>query len=644
LPRPSCYLACALVGLAGLARAQGLETEHRLKSAGVDPELRRAVHRAIADGVKYLRSVQRADGSFHPGAGAPAQESHAGGWTALCGLALRHSGLPDGVDAARRSLNYLLPDGTRPRPELLRTVYSSSVTTLLAATESRNEAIALLGAALAGGQTPTGWWGYSTAPRGLGDLSNSQFAVLALSTSRRAGAPVGDAVWKRHVDSLVAMQMPDGSWSYGGTIPWSYPTGTFMGLANLVQAAEQIGARTVIEDARRRALRAMIRDVRATLDAFDQGWLRDYYALYAMERACVFVGLEQVGGRSWYVDGARTLTRIQEEDGSWSGRDYRYWGTTPPGKAPERKALRPSMEATAFALLFLARAPEHDRVTTPRPIDAPTITGRDAADPPPEAPQADAEETPPIPIGLAEQLLAVLKELLKNRKADPESVKSSLLAVIDAARRVGGPGAEVEDWRARLASLLLEAFLYRGRPASSASGVHRIAARALGNADPSISPRFIDAIERYVKEPPAGEPDMDVLREAFLGLARLNRIESLRWLRDRMVKWKGTDESAAVAIAALDAMTEFLDVPGRERNKTFSLLLRSCPRAGTTPLPPVAAELAAAHIRAFQWLATDPQTLLPPRRGMPTCSWIVSLDDFEKWFRTTDAKKAPWKD
>jgi hypothetical protein len=641
----SRYRIAALLGITILARAENPETERRIKIAGVDPQLRKAVHQAIANGVKYLCALQHPDGSFQPGLDALAQAPDAGPWTALCGLALRHSGLPDGVAAARRALVYLIPDRDRPRPGLLQTVYAASLTALLAETESRKQAIATLGAVLARGQAPDGWWSYRTSPRDMGDLSNTQFAALALSACVRGGASVDRDVWQRHLESLVRMQMPDGSWSYGGVVPHSYPTGTFIGMANLLMVGERLDAGAAIAQARARALGVLPRDVRATLDTLDRGSLRDYYALYSMERACIFLGVENVGGRSWYADGARTLVRIQEANGSWSGRDYVYWATSSPGEAPRRNALRPSLEATAFALLFLARAPEHDRVTTPRPIDV-SLTESEAAEPPHEAPKGQPDAKSSIPLGLAEQLLAVLTKQLGSKSTAPDALRSSLLAVIDAAGRLEGPGPEVEDWRSRLADVLLRALLCRGRQPASGDGIGRIAARALGDADPAVSPRFIAAIEDYIKDPPAGKADLAVLAESFRSLARLNRIESMRWLRDRMVRWKGTDESAACAVAALDAMTAFRDVPGQERNETFSLLLRSCPRprGDGAPLAPAASELAEAHIRALQWLATDPRTLLPPRKDGPLCGWIVTFKDFETWFRTTDPKKAPWKD
>jgi hypothetical protein len=61
-----------------------------------------------------------------------------------------------------------------------------------------------------------------------------------------------------------------------------------------------------------------------------------YYFLWSLERACMALGLETLGGKDWFKWGAEILVANQAQDGSWTGQ---YAGAD-----------------TCFALLFLARS------------------------------------------------------------------------------------------------------------------------------------------------------------------------------------------------------------------------------------------------------------------------------------------------
>src|SRR5205823_79003 len=63
-----------------------------------------------------------------------------------------------------------------------------------------------------------------------------------------------------------------------------------------------------------------------------------YYCLWSVERVCVSMGLERLGGKDWYNWGAEILLANQGNDGSWRG----YFGDCGAD--------------TAFSLLFLRRA------------------------------------------------------------------------------------------------------------------------------------------------------------------------------------------------------------------------------------------------------------------------------------------------
>ncbi len=142
-----------------------------------------------------------------------------------------------------------------------------------------------------------------------------------------------------------------------------------MGLAGLCLAEAALQGN--VEDApllkrvavaRLKGIAALRRDVDAQLDALrpPKGGVApflDGYSLYALEKACVFAGIEQVEGGSWYVRLAEAIVALQDEDGAWA-----------------RDPIR-----TSFFVLFLARSPERSSpVTTvtdpPRPARPATPT------------------------------------------------------------------------------------------------------------------------------------------------------------------------------------------------------------------------------------------------------------------------------
>ena len=70
------------------------------------------------------------------------------------------------------------------------------------------------------------------------------------------------------------------------------------------------------------------------------GWYH-YCHLYAVERAGMLSGRRELGGKDWYIRGAKWLLQEQKEDGRWV----------------DRTCMRPEDTlGTCFALLFLKRA------------------------------------------------------------------------------------------------------------------------------------------------------------------------------------------------------------------------------------------------------------------------------------------------
>jgi hypothetical protein len=377
---------------AALAQADAYDDrEARLKSAGVDDELRPRIHRAIDDGARWLAEQVAADGALRGSAGGIRYQDT--GRSALVALALVHARSPGSDEVARRVTKRLFELDRGAATALRSETYVAGLGGLLAAEATSgvpaDDARDLARALVDGQQSSTAWWGYGlnhiSAGRGprpsvAGDpgrkrraltdpganLSTTQFAVLGLWGLSRRGVPVPDVTWRTHLEQMCRLQADDGSWNYGPQqAKAGYPNGTFMGVAGLLIAEAALAERDLHVDLRKavavarvKGLRALRRDVEAWFDqdAVDPSRRNpaiDYYGLYALEKACVFAGLERVGGESWYARGARLLLTAQDRDGGW-GRTR-----APAGPGAEREI------ATSFAVLFLTRSAERYGPTTP---------------------------------------------------------------------------------------------------------------------------------------------------------------------------------------------------------------------------------------------------------------------------------------
>jgi hypothetical protein len=408
------------------ARGDPEETEARLKLAGVPPELRTRIHDAIDRGVRYLSSRQREDGSFQPDRRVPNPNRE--GHTAICGLALRHAGTPLGTRNGRRAIDWLVPAGSVGRPAIYKDIYVCGLTNLLLLADRRHPEIAAEVARYVAISIDkrTGWWSYFTRYRGpvervewsgsVVQLSTTQFAGLAMWAGSRDGGAAHRTTWRSHAYSLCGFQTTTGSWAYAPILPPAngYPTGTFMGLANLLLAEAALGPRLALEEpdlafrierAKSAGMRALARDARRVLKELRDGTVGSartygelsrggsgwgYYSLYALEKACVFAGVEELEGVRWYAEGATSLVGAQRADGAW---------------VPNAGLQAPSNPfdvdiTTAFALLFLLRDAESYRATTPRSVDAskgpitPT-DGSDALAPGAEPPKPPSPEGAP---------------------------------------------------------------------------------------------------------------------------------------------------------------------------------------------------------------------------------------------------------
>lgn len=183
---------------------------------------------------------------------------------------------------------------------------------------------------------------------GVGDNSNTQFALLALWVARRHGLPVDpylEVVRKRFQHSMCA----GGGWSYQ---PFDEPSKQIptaaMTCAGLLAHAVGNGARKDGMTSKELLEYPQVRDSFKLLPQYlapkpphgfgnDRGSMN--YFLFSLERVAVIYELKTIEDIDWYVAGAKQLVNHQSKDGSWGSSSLLY-----------------AQANTCFALLFLKRA------------------------------------------------------------------------------------------------------------------------------------------------------------------------------------------------------------------------------------------------------------------------------------------------
>ncbi len=455
--RTLCLLVCLL--LSGLptraARADGHDdVEVRLKTSGVDAVLAAEIGAAIRRGTSHLleRIANAKRARIPPG------------YLALINLALLHTGDPEAEDVGRKLFKQL---GKSHWHSITSNTYTAGIgAMLLQILDPRGKALRDIGAAFGRGvHRDGGSWGYRPSGSGtIANLSTAQFACLGMWATERGGWPRQTLAWAAHRAALVKHQGTAGSWGYtfgtgrgaGAYTTTTYSTGTCMGLADLVLAREPgPGDELRIqrhwwasELAIRNGEAALARHARWILDmpALDSWSAHRYYQFYALEKACIFLERDVVGGMHWYRRGAQLLLDVQLSGGGWS-RAFRPVvgaGTPPAGNGADDVA-------TAFALLFLLRASETYRPTTPRVLPAEKPSGPVTPDfnevAPPDAADEPAQGVAP-PVALVTTMLARLrKQLATLSEQDAAQVAGSLrflrraLPQLARAATAGDPAA-----------------------------------------------------------------------------------------------------------------------------------------------------------------------------------------------------------
>jgi RNA polymerase sigma factor (sigma-70 family) len=323
------------------------------------PERRRSalgehVDRAIHDGVLFLKTQQKSDGSW-----TEVQKTVNTGTTSLVTLALLSAGETPDSPAVRKALAYLRQFG----PDDLRNTYAISLQTqVLAAAEPQRDRLRIaanvdwLERAQIRPGDPVSWpgsWDYSDFKRARnGDNSNTQYALLGLHAAREAGVPVKPEVWVLAQNYWEKTQKNDGSWAYTPDSRVSTASMTCAGISSLIisglplfQGQEFLQGELIQNCGEG----GVSRSLQGGLDwlashfmvgqNFGHGQEWKYYYFYALERAGRLSGVRFFGRNDWYRLGAQEL--VHEENalsGSWRGANQEN-----------------ELVATSFALLFLAK-------------------------------------------------------------------------------------------------------------------------------------------------------------------------------------------------------------------------------------------------------------------------------------------------
>jgi hypothetical protein len=333
------------------AASKPVEVIPRRPESGRGAEL----ERAIREGVRFLKSSQREDGSW-----ADAVNEGKTGTTSLVALALLNAGEKVDSPAIRKALEYLR--GFKPSD--LHSTYAISLQTMVfaAAEPGRDQLriasnVSWLDRAQIKVGDPVYWpgsWTYSESKHAKpGDNSNSSFALLALHAASEAGVPTNQAVWDLARSYWERSQTLDGSWAYTPDSANQTASMTCAGISSLIvsgarrfQAQESLEGDTVRNCGKgsfNRNLQAGINwlathfQVSENLGAGQQ-W--KYYYLHELERAGSLAGVRFFGPNDWYRQGAEELVQAQDRlSGSWTG-----------ALVESERVL-----ATSFAVLFLAR-------------------------------------------------------------------------------------------------------------------------------------------------------------------------------------------------------------------------------------------------------------------------------------------------
>lgn len=326
-------LVALLLFVGGAPRGAAQERQGDGAPHEVPRELQAEINRAIERGVETLLEQQELDGSWRHDINA-----YGVGATGLVVYTLLKSGLSAEHPAIVRAFEFI------QRHPATRTYSISTVMMALAARGDTKDRrwMEELAERLIEWRQPAGW-GY---PDNRPDLSNTQFAGLALRAADALGVDLKQKNWDKladitleYVESVRGTSYdPAGFYYERGGEPLATGSMTSAGLTLIAICLEHVqGNKQALIIAQKRALVWFARNFSVEFnpkpgsESGRHGW--DHYYLYGLERVGSLLGIETFGEHAWYELGARRLVKEQNARGLWGGQ-----------------------HDTCFALLFLSRA------------------------------------------------------------------------------------------------------------------------------------------------------------------------------------------------------------------------------------------------------------------------------------------------
>ncbi len=303
------------------------------------PPLQARVNLAIDRGVEALMKWQELDGSWADSVGA-----FPSGMTGLALYTLEKSGVKKDHPSIQRGVAYLL---AQPPPE--RTYSASTSVLALCAIDpvKYHDRIAALVERLISWQRLGGY----AYPDGAQDLSNTQYAAMALRAASIAGFKIPQKVWDGLIKwTLDRQENVKGAYEGAG---YRYNEGhdatgsmTAAGLSVLLIGMDRSGKKpNAAVVAKNKGIDWIAENFSVEKNPHprfhpgpngggdpEAGHL--HYFLYGLERVGALEGISKFGDHDWYREGAEWLLKHQDGNGSWEN----------------------NQPNTCFALLFLARA------------------------------------------------------------------------------------------------------------------------------------------------------------------------------------------------------------------------------------------------------------------------------------------------
>ena len=314
------------------------------------------VERAIREGVRFLKSQQREDGSWSE------TDNIRGGTSALATLALLSAGVCATDPTVRSALGYLERFNAASLGKTygvaLQTVVFARVDPDLYRTQLRENVRWLeLAQIKPSDQVPwPGSWTYSDrkAAQG-GDNSNTEFALLGLNAASDVGIPVHAEVWKLSLRYWESAQIKRGrelgSWTYRRDTNSPSAAMTGAGIAALAicgtwfDPGHDILAGAFVKNCEQRKNRPLQAGLAWLSSRFSvsedagtgQKW--KFYYLHDLALVGRMTGVRYLGAHDWYAEGAEHLVRNADRfSGRWTGTLIES----------------DRVVATSFALMFLA--------------------------------------------------------------------------------------------------------------------------------------------------------------------------------------------------------------------------------------------------------------------------------------------------